>query len=438
MMIMSRYKKAITFICVTTLLFACSTNNKSDQNTTEENSQSYVEQGVEYFETGDFEKSIEMFDKAIEIDPNNASAYFRRGECFVNMMNIENAIDDFEQAIELNPVFAEAFVSMANVLDQTGRSEEAIDAYGQAIEIDPQLARAYHNRGLTHFKLGNLEQALQDMDNAIEIDPEYSEAYASRGYYYSSTGEYETAMADFGKAIELDPNNSTAYYQRGLAYAFSDQLQLSKNDLTKAIGINPAFSRPYYWLGVIEFEFGNSEGAKEKINKSIELGLPSDLEQMAMETLDHINELTQNGELDQNDASEDRLACVEEVCVKDAYLDIGDDALLVLFNLVDRNDEVIPGNEPEFIDPISLALFTIDDTGIEIFLGGFADIPLEYVNCAVDENSPFSAGTYAATCGILLPLDKFYEPIQDGDEIQVELTDFGFKERAVWFSEVFK
>ena len=54
------------------------------------------------------ERSIEDFDKAIELDPNLAWAYSNRGFSYHELGQYQRSIDDYDKAIELDPNDAEA------------------------------------------------------------------------------------------------------------------------------------------------------------------------------------------------------------------------------------------------------------------------------------------------------------------------------------------
>jgi len=80
------------------------------------------------------------------------------------------------------------------------------------------LAVAYQSRGVAYRNLGQYQRAIQDFDKAIQLDPNYAMAYYNRGVAYQNQRWDEVAIRDFDKAIQLDPDNAMAYYNRGVAY----------------------------------------------------------------------------------------------------------------------------------------------------------------------------------------------------------------------------
>ena len=70
----------------------------------------YIGKGKRYFSQNKFDKAIQCFDKAIEINPNIAEIYVYRGD--INyIINEEQAIKDYTEAIKLNPKSLKAYYS---------------------------------------------------------------------------------------------------------------------------------------------------------------------------------------------------------------------------------------------------------------------------------------------------------------------------------------
>ena len=95
----------------------------------------YFEQGLEKFDSGNYQGAIVDYTKAIGIDPQSAAAYYNRG-------NAKNESKDYQGAIA---------------------------DYTKTIEIDPQFALAYMNRGIKRENQNDLEGACQDWRKAAEL-----------------------------------------------------------------------------------------------------------------------------------------------------------------------------------------------------------------------------------------------------------------------------
>ena len=54
-------------------------------------------------------RSMEDYDKAIELDPDDAATYNGRGFSYSNLGQHQRAIEDYDKAIKLDPDNAEAY-----------------------------------------------------------------------------------------------------------------------------------------------------------------------------------------------------------------------------------------------------------------------------------------------------------------------------------------
>ena len=83
----------------------------------------------------------------------------------------EKALEDFNRAIEIDPQKAAGYLGRANTLNIMGRYEECLVDYDKTLEIDPKLANAYINRGSAYSHLGEYKKAIADYEKGLELDP---------------------------------------------------------------------------------------------------------------------------------------------------------------------------------------------------------------------------------------------------------------------------
>ena len=205
----------------------------------------YNNRGLAYAFKGEYDRAIEDFDQAIELQPDLAVAYNNRGNAYVNKEEYDRAIADFDQAIELQPDFAAAYYNRGNAYAGKGELDRAIADFDQAIELQPDYAEAYSNRGAAYYDKGEYDRAIEDYDQAIELQPDLAGAYSNRGSAYAHKGEYDRAIEDFDQAIELQPDYAQAYYNRGLAYAHKREYDRAIEDFDQAIALQPDLAEAY-------------------------------------------------------------------------------------------------------------------------------------------------------------------------------------------------
>ncbi len=93
----------------------------------------------------DYNKSIDIYDAVIEMDPKNAMAYDKRGVAKSISNRHEEALEDFDKSIIADRFYAEAWNSKGRTYLELGNYQDAIESYKKAIEIDPYEAEFHLN-----------------------------------------------------------------------------------------------------------------------------------------------------------------------------------------------------------------------------------------------------------------------------------------------------
>ncbi|MDP3260301.1 MAG: tetratricopeptide repeat protein [Thermodesulfovibrionales bacterium] len=194
----------------------------------------WFENGCVLVNSGNPQKAIEAFTKAIKLNPNNEKFYVFRGNAYGEVGNNNQAVKDIAKAIKLNPKYAKAYVSRANAYLRSGSYQQAVKDYSMAVKLSPKHEEAYCYRGVAYGALGKEQQALEDFSHAIKLNPEYEKAYFYRGLAYAESGNYHKALEDFNKAVELNPGDSEAYFNRGRVYGLLGDTYKAVEDIRKA------------------------------------------------------------------------------------------------------------------------------------------------------------------------------------------------------------
>lgn len=133
-----------------------------------------------------------------------ATFYFNQGNDSLKQGLYDKAIEFFTKAIELNPKYVEAYKNRGNAYLNKKLYDNAMDDYNKAIELNPEYAPPYNNRGLIYFFKGLYDKAIKEYNKAIELDSKFVIAYRNRGNAYKKKGMDKEAEADFKKARELE------------------------------------------------------------------------------------------------------------------------------------------------------------------------------------------------------------------------------------------
>lgn len=148
----------------------------------------------------------------------NAQAYdlYLRGQDYLYRLtkrSVEYAIQLFEKAIELDPRYAAAYAACSSAYGQMyqyfARDEKyrnrAQELSFKALMYDSNLPEAYTAMGLSYFIWGKLEEASASSRKAIELAPDDFVAHWTLGRIHFTNGEFEQAYDLFLRVTELKP-----------------------------------------------------------------------------------------------------------------------------------------------------------------------------------------------------------------------------------------
>jgi len=89
---------------------------------------------------GYFDKAVEEFKKALDLDPDYGEAHNDLGYTYLQMENFEKSIEHFKKYASLNPGDANPLDSTAEAYFLMGRLDEAIAKYKEALEVKPDFS----------------------------------------------------------------------------------------------------------------------------------------------------------------------------------------------------------------------------------------------------------------------------------------------------------
>ena len=164
----------------------------------------YINRGLVNNELGYYENSIKDYDKAIELDSKCALAYNNRGYTKYKQKNYEGALEDYNKAILLNPKFQMALDNKANLFLEV------------CMKDDKEFSQKYYvSLGICEINNGNFIEAIKNLDEALKYNDKMEIAYFYKGIAFHSLGKNDEAYECYTKAIELNKNMIDAYFNRG-------------------------------------------------------------------------------------------------------------------------------------------------------------------------------------------------------------------------------
>ena len=141
----------------------------------------------------DTDRSLELIDQSLAIDPGYAQAWELRSDLFSSALFFGN-----------DPARSYEFV------------DEAVRAAERAIEADPEYAGGWTAMGVARFRTRDLQEAEKNLVRALELNPGLADAMRVLGLVKMNS-DPEFALDLLMRSREIDPQSSFNYRQIYLA-----------------------------------------------------------------------------------------------------------------------------------------------------------------------------------------------------------------------------
>jgi len=282
-----------------------------------------LKEGNESFDKNDYDKAIEIFNKALEVtnkmylteemerEVNKIKSLIYQAEIkhLVGRGDLAEELQKFEKEIEkLNKKMEYAktiddserrYSEMDKIktsIDEVHHSEikllveqgnqladkegftEAFDHFERAMKINDlidspdfenKIPIKYNykiqliNKAKIEISKNNYDVAIVDCNKAIELDKDFVDSYFYIGIASNNKQEYDFAINYFKKAIELKSEHAKSWNYMGFAYEKKNEFDKAIESYKKAVEVDPTYARAFY-------NMGNSFKHKEEFDEAIE------------------------------------------------------------------------------------------------------------------------------------------------------------------------
>jgi CHAT domain-containing protein/Flp pilus assembly protein TadD len=198
-----------------------------------------LNQGVERLQEGDYEAALNLLDRAIAQNSQQADAWYQKGlllqklgryveavaanERFMALASTAKKVDKALKPLNHAPLFkispqpdlAEQWLEQGNQQHLSGDFEGAIASYDKSLEFLPTLHRAWHSRGSALNLLNRYKEAIISLDKSLKFNPDCYGAWAERGTVLFHLNCYEEAISSYDKALQFNPDEHEIWDSRG-------------------------------------------------------------------------------------------------------------------------------------------------------------------------------------------------------------------------------
>ena len=198
------------------------------------------------------DEATELFERAIELDPNYAEAYAALGGSYLEAVvsgwtefrteELERAEAFTRKALALNPATTRAYRVLALVQLYRKRYDLALAQIDRALEINPSDAENFAYRGAILMWAGRASESLPWLEGALRFDQANGFTAGRLCHAYYLLGRYPDAVSACDRALSNDPGRNTQMILHPLlaaTYAEMGRTQEAANERAIAARIWP-------------------------------------------------------------------------------------------------------------------------------------------------------------------------------------------------------
>lgn len=268
---MKRLKTIISILAISACLVACGGKSASD----------YNKEGMEYYDSHDYDHAEDYLEKALEKDPDNVEYKQNYAMILIQQGKQDEAIEQFNATIsdkksssaQKSNKYAYRGIGMAYIQKQ--EYDKAIEYFDKALDIDKEED---WNTDIVFYKAnatllsGDVDGALDLYTRLIEDNSENHLVYQARAEVYRNKGEYASALADYNSALLYCEGGFELYIGLAACYMETGHQEEAEEALFLASLLDIEDEEDKYYLGVIHYYEQEYDSAKAEMEYALANG----------------------------------------------------------------------------------------------------------------------------------------------------------------------
>ena len=205
--------------------------------------------------------------RAAELNDQLPAVYITLGRIHSGTGLRDLAIQEFQRAQQLDRNNAAALLGLADTYASVGRNQEAEDLYKRASALHPD-GDGYYRLGAFYYSQHRFSEAADQFRRVIGLLPDHGTAHTSLGTTLLSLGKENEAEAEFKRSMALAPDYVAAS-NLGVIYYNQKRFAEAAEMTGKALQINDKDYRLWNNLAIAYEWLGEAEKAKHAFSEEL-------------------------------------------------------------------------------------------------------------------------------------------------------------------------
>ncbi|WP_373531220.1 tetratricopeptide repeat protein [Vampirovibrio sp.] len=261
------------------------------------NAETLVQLGNAQYKTGEIDKAVVNFDKALTVDPDNVSALnmlekiwqneikfnpssvlghanlgsvFQKKRMYEQAYQQYNAAEHFSEMDRNTPFEVKKMIrlNMGTLFQQQKQHQKALSAYNTVLQVEPNHLLANFYKATLLQDTGNADGAIEGYNKVLTVDPNYRPAQEKMLALIKQQSDPGKVAAGLRKYADRFASNATVQAQIGEEFHDRKDLEAAAFFYKRALAINPKQASAWANLGAIYQTQGKGQESADAFQKA--------------------------------------------------------------------------------------------------------------------------------------------------------------------------
>ncbi len=221
------------------------------------------------YSLGLLEESKVLLEKLISVRPDSALSYYYLGMIALARGALSAASDRFIEAKRQDPSMADAAFGLGEVYDRQGRSDEAERQYREALHKNQSLEGARESLAALLIETERVPEAETILREGLAHSNDSPTLLILLATALDAQQRSPEAIIELERAVRADTMHARSRVLLGTYYQRARRFAEAEEQYQAALEIDPYLSVPFLNLGLLYFETGDHESARNCLEDAV-------------------------------------------------------------------------------------------------------------------------------------------------------------------------
>lgn len=170
----------------------------------------FITVGQDYLEDELFENALFYLEFVIEKEPDNFEVLNDIAYCYDRTERIDKSIDAYNKLLEIDPFNDYAWYNLGTTYSKKSDFTKAIEAFDFSLALNPNNSSAIYNKAIIYVNYGDFSKAVDLFEEFLTIEPDNVSVLVALADAYLTLGQLVPSAKNYKRALEIERNSVEA------------------------------------------------------------------------------------------------------------------------------------------------------------------------------------------------------------------------------------